>query len=187
MKKHNGFSLIELVVVCAIFALMFSIVAAIFSFNADAMNKSMESIKLNEMNAELFGKLEAELNSITTLGSFKFKELITDFSFEFECYNTYGNIEAPVLKVKYSRSFDKITYKYSLVKEVFIKLRRGEENETRIYSTVVFKNADNIKLEVYNGNEELNEYFVNMQFNRIVLKIENGKTKFDFNKDLSVL
>jgi len=153
--KNKGFTLIEIIVSCFIFGIIWAIVAGIFSFNADAMNKSMNSIKINEMNGKLYTNLEVELEAITQINTLKFKNLINDFEFEFECYNPYNYINAPILKILYKRGFDNEKFKYYLIKQTFIKYQAGDLQEKLLFTQKIYKNADDIKFSVFDENKKI--------------------------------
>ena len=135
--------------------------------------------------------------------SIKFSDLATTFKFEFECYNPYNFLPAAIIKVRYSLLFDPTRLNYSLKKEIFLADNQTEilssavaqqtltaakeEEELKqkiIYSKIVIKNADAIKLKIFSNLREVTEYFTQISVDKIVFSIFNGANHIDLTNEI---
>ena len=180
--KIRGFTLVEILIGCAIMGIIMTIIASSMLFHGSAMNKSVKTIAVSKSISDFYLNFDVELKSLTNKNNFKFDNISGNFTVELICHNPYKNIPAPVISIKYKKIANEKNFKYNLVKEIFIKSSEYSNDEKFFSKKISLKNADDFYFELFEGSTKISEYFPGQKIDKIefYLTVNGELKKFDF-------
>jgi len=184
-KKIFGFTIIELIISVSIVSLLFSLIIGVYFFYSKNINNSIKKLSAETKISEFYITLDTELNSRVQNKKIKFDDLIGNFFIEFYCQNPYQTINAPILKIRYSKQTDYTNINYFLKKEVFALTSEQSKDEIKLYETISLKNCNDINIEMFLRMIKITDESANSKIDKIAISINYNNTLYhlSFNLD----